>query len=209
MMMFHGSSSPGAIDKAREYAPDHEHGYCWTPQKMTPHDTPYILDNGAYRAFVRNEPWDVDRFVRRLREVETRMPQSPEFVVLPDVVADADSTYERSKYWSYLIDETKALACQDGMTPTKACNVALDIGCDWLFVGGTIEWKRRNAKELVETAHENGLKCHIARPGPGNLAWLEEIDADSMDTSSIASNETWDRLIDMKEQQSIYRYDGR
>ena len=46
--LYYTGASPNNLRKARDHAPSHTHGYGWTPQKMTPHDAPFFLDNGAY-----------------------------------------------------------------------------------------------------------------------------------------------------------------
>jgi len=193
MRIYHGSSSPSVIDRAEAAAPGHTHGYCWTPQKMTPHDSPYILDNGAWRAFKRSEPWDVDAFVARLGQLDT-MPRGPDFVVLPDVVTDPEQTVERASKWAPIIDRDTALPVQDGLDPERAVEVCDRLDATTIFVGGTHEFKRRHGTDFVTTAHDHGLNCHLARPGPKGLLWAEEIGADSADTSSIAADESYERL---------------
>lgn len=192
MKIYHGATSPNGLDEARAIAPDWEHGYCWIPKKMTPHDAPYILDNGAYGAYTRGEPWDVDAFVKRLNQIPD-MPREPDFVVLPDVVADSDSTDKRAEIWSEQIDYRTAFPVQDGHSPTSALNHAEDIGAEVIFVGGTVEWKRRNAEDFVDECRDRGLDVHIARPG--NINWIKDVQPDSVDTSSYARG-AWDRFAE-------------
>lgn len=193
MRIYHGSSSPSVIERATAAAPSHTHGYCWTPTKMTPHDTPFILDNGAWRAFARNEPWDVDAFVGRLSQLDS-MPRPPDFVVLPDVVTNPEQTVERATQWAGVIDQPTALPVQDGIEPKRAVDVCDRLDAETLFVGGTVQWKRRSAEKFVNAAHEHGFDCHLARPGPKGLVWADEIGADSVDTSRIACDEQYHRL---------------
>lgn len=190
MKVYHGSSSPSAIEKARAIAPEWTHGYCWTPYKMTPHDTPYILDNGAFSAYKNGEVWDVDGFVSRLNQLPD-MPREPEFVVLPDVVADSERTNRRAEVWAERIEYPTAFPVQDGHTPTSALNHAEKIDAETIFVGGTIEWKRRNAHDFVDEAHSRGLDVHVARPT--DAIWPREIGADSFDTASYAAG-AWERF---------------
>jgi hypothetical protein len=193
MRIYHGSSSPSVIERATEAAPSHTHGYCWTPQKMTPHDTPYILDNGAFSAFKNDRPWDVDAFVGRLSQLDS-MPRPPDFVVLPDVVTNPEKTAERAAKWAGVIDETTAYPVQDGVEPEDAISTADRLGAETIFIGGTMHWKYRVADDFVKTAHQHGLEAHLARPGPKGLVWADSINADSADTSSIAANENYERL---------------
>jgi len=193
MRIFHGATSPTAIGRAEAAAPSHTHGYCWTPQKMTPHDTPYILDNGAWSAFKNSEPWDVDAFVARLGQLDT-MPREPDFVVLPDVVTNPEQTVERAGKWAPMIDADTALPVQDGLEPERAVEVCERLDAKTIFVGGTHEFKRTHGRGFVETAHDRGLNCHIARPGPKGLLWADELNADSVDTTRIVVDEQYDRL---------------
>jgi hypothetical protein len=191
MIIYHGHPSPATIESCREAAPSHTHGAEWSPAKMTPHDWPYILDNGAFTAFKHGEPWDTDAFVNRLGDLDT-MPRPPEFVVLPDVVTNPEATEQRARKWAKIIDWPTAYPVQDGVTPDDAVTIAAEVDAEYLFVGGTVEWKRRNAAAFVEMAHDHGLKCHIGRPG--NLLWAEGIGADSVDTTSIAHDQSFGRL---------------
>jgi len=193
MRIYHGCTSPTAISRAEEAAPSHTHGYCWTPQKMTPHDAPYILDNGAWSAFVNSEPWNVDGFVARLGQLDT-MPRGPDFVVLPDVVTNPEQTVERATKWASIIDAGTAFPVQDGLKPERAVTICERLDATTLFVGGTHEFKRTHGCEFVETAHDHALDCHIARPGPKGLLWADKLNADSVDTTRIVVDEQYDRL---------------
>ena len=191
MKIYHGHPSPNSMEQCREAAPSYTHGAEWSHQKMTPHDWPYILDNGAFHAYVNGVPWDATAFVGRLKQIET-MPRDPDFVVLPDVVTDPESTKKRSQQWAGVVDYTTAFSVQNGINPDEAVEFADRVGAEYLFVGGTARWKRRNAETFVESAHDHGLKCHIGRPG--DLVWARDIGADSVDTISIVRNESWGRL---------------
>lgn len=190
MKIYHGTTGAD-LQEARSHAPSHTHGNCWTPDKMTPKDRPYILDNGAYRCFIRNEPWDADAFVGRLTQLAS-MPRDPDFVILPDVVTNPSKTRERAIKWAGVIDYTTAYPAQDGVEPEEAVELADRTDSETIFVGGTVEWKRRIGEDMVETAHDHGLRCHIGRPG--DLTWAYSIGADSVDTTSIIRDKSWHRL---------------
>lgn len=78
MRLYHGCPSPKNMRRARVAAPSHVHGACWTPHKMTPHEWPYFIDNGAY-----TETFDRSEWLDTLDAVDEKMPHRPEFVVLP------------------------------------------------------------------------------------------------------------------------------
>lgn len=205
MIIYHGHPSPRSIEACRDAAPSFTHGAEWSPPKMTPHDWPYILDNGAFHAYVNNVPWDADAFVGRISQIES-MPRDPDFVVLPDVVTNPERTKERAQKWADMIQYRTAFPCQDGMKPEDAVEFADRVGAEALFIGGTREWKQRNAEAFVDAAHAAGLDCHIGRPG--DLTWAEKTGADSVDTSTIVQDEAWHKLEQLEGQESLAQWGG-
>lgn len=202
MIIYHGHPSPNSIEACREAAPSHTHGAEWSPAKMTPHDWPYIVDNGAFAAFKHDKPWNQDEFLATVSEVE-KMPREPDFVVLPDVVASPQATYDRSEIWADWIDYSTAMAVQDGMDPEEAVVFADRIGAETIFVGGTVDWKRRVAEDFVTAAHDHGLRCHIGRPN--DLTWAKNTGADSVDTTTIVQDENWGKLRTLEQQSTLRR----
>lgn len=200
MIIYHGHPSPNSIESCREAAPSHTHGAEWSHQKMTPHDWPYILDNGAYHAYVNGVPWDADAFVGRLAQVES-MPRDPDFVVLPDVVTNPERTKERAQQWANIIDYRTAFPVQDGIQPDDAVEFADRLGAEVLFVGGTVGWKRKVSEEFVEVGHDHGFDVHIGRPG--NLTWAKRTGADSVDTTTIVQDQAWHKLEQLEAQQTL------
>jgi hypothetical protein len=63
MRLYYTGASPANVRKAREHAPSHSHG--WTPQKMTPHDAPYFLYNGAY-----TDSYDAEAYYGTIHRIE-------------------------------------------------------------------------------------------------------------------------------------------
>lgn len=198
MKIYHGQCSPNDIKQCYDAAPSFTHGYEWNPDYMTPHDAPYILDNGAFKAYRDGVPWDADAFVGRLGQLDT-MPRDPDFVVLPDVVTNPDRTKERASKWAGVIDYPTAFCAQDGVEPQEAVEFAERIDAEVVFVGGTAEWKRRHADEFVDAAHDSGLKCHIGRPG--DLVWANSIGADSVDTTTIVRSPAYHKLERLENSQ--------
>lgn len=199
-----GAISPNDIRRARESAPSYRFGATWTPQKMTHHDWPYIIDNGVWSAWANDETWSEDGWLGMLKEIK-QMPKEPEFVVLPDVIGKGEESLQRSKkYVGYAEQHTTALAVQDGMNTENAVREAVDMGCEWIFVGGTAAWKRNTADKYVMTPHDYGLECHVAGPGlPDGLLWAERIGADSVDTTTIARSGSYRHLRTIEEQQRL------
>lgn len=202
MRIYHGSSYQDALERCRQVAPSHNHGFCWIPSKMTAIDEPYILDNGAFSAFANGVPWDPDGFVRRLGELD-RMPREPDFVILPDVVANPEMTKERSRKWASIINHRTAVACQDGHGPDEMVEFAAEVDAEVLFIGGTSRWKRRHAAKFVTAAHQRGLDAHIGRPN--DLTWARDTGADSVDTTTIVTG-SWHKLRDLEQNSSLTRF---
>lgn len=199
-----GQTSPTALQNAREAAPSYRYGYTWLPEYMTPHDTPYIFDNGVFGAWRNDKTWSHHLWMSGLDDLDD-MPRNPEFVVLPGVVGEAEQSLARSQRYADRVDGyTKALAVQDGMDVENAVVEAIELDCEWIFVGGTMAWKRRYADRFVMTAHDYGLKCHIARPGlPDGLMWAERVGADSVDTTTIARGQSYHHLETLEEQTEL------
>src|SRR6056297_3371219 len=131
MRIYHGCPSPKKLERARETAPNYEHGAQWNPDKMTPHDVPYIVDNGAWSASHNDEFWEPEPFFDRLTEIEEKMPREPDFVVLPDVPGEPDATLEMSLHYSRRVSDfgyDYYLPVQRGVNPEGAAILADDIG---------------------------------------------------------------------------------
>lgn len=190
MRIYHGCSSPSPVRKCREAAPSYVHGACWTPAKMTPHDWPYIVDNGAF-----TDSFDRDEWLSLLDDVQERMPFPPDFVVLPDEFNDAEGTIERHREFISDVRERglpAAPVLQPGMNISTQIALYDRLGVDTLFVGGEGRWQRAHGTEIVKTAHDYGLRVHIGNPGgKEEFLWWSKAGVDSIDTSSIVQNQYW------------------
>lgn len=211
LTIYHGMPSRPRFRRiSTQYADVARHGAMWTPDKLTPTAAPWALDNGAFVAWQNDEEWSAQAWIDTIRRAERlineeRMPR-PDFAVLPDVVGDARETYRRSEAYRRAVPrEWEAyLAVQDGMEPGRAVRFADDLLCDGVFVGGTIEWKRRHAKEFVREAHARELDCHIARPSmPDGLLWARDIGADSVDLTTVVRNQSYHHLDALRSQAQL------
>jgi hypothetical protein len=110
-------------------------------ERPYPH-LPYALDNGAFGAWTNNIPWDREAFITHI-ERYAFLQLRPQWVVVPDVVADRELTIARWNHWAPLLKSdyhlNLAIAVQDGMTPADV--EALEPRADVVFVGGSTEWK--------------------------------------------------------------------
>jgi hypothetical protein len=201
VIIYHGHPSEPSLEKCRTLAPSYDHGAEFSAKSARrTYDEPYIIDNGAFAAFKNDEAWDRDAFEEMLAWAHDHQ-RDPDFVVIPDVVGDADATFDRSEAWATRIDFTTYLAVQDGMGFERATDFARDIGAAGLFVGGSKDWKRSTAHLWVQHAHDSNLKCHIARPW--DLKAADELGADSVDTTTIVAWGSWEKLRQLECQQTL------
>lgn len=109
-------------------------GYRTPPEGMD-----IALDNAAFSAHITGIPWCGLRFNMFLRSVLAKNV-TPRWLVVPDVVADAEKTLQSWNEWSPRLRAEYgwklAFAVQDGM---ESEDVPKDA--DLIFIGGTTEWK--------------------------------------------------------------------
>lgn len=204
MIIYHGNPNLSDIEAARDAAPSYTHRAEYDIESFRLNTgLRFILDNGAFNCYRKNKPWDASLFVRRLNQLPEKA-HAPDWVILPDVVTDPRGTYRRAKEWAPWIDHPTLYPCQDGVSPQRACDIAAELDAGGLFIGGTVAWKRDTAAAFVEAAHDNGLHAHIARPT--DIAWAESTGCDSVDTTSIVRNQSFDKLRQIEEQDGLDAY---
>lgn len=109
------------------------------------------------------------------------------FVAAPDVVGDGAATlavlqpmasYIRALGWPV------ALVGQDGM---ENMTVPWD-DVDWLFVGGSTEWKMgAGAEALIREAQSNGVRVHVGRVNSGaRFRHFRALGCDTADGTFVA-----------------------
>lgn len=139
---------------------------------------PFGLDNGCWSSSGWNETqW------RRTLERYADVPGCL-FAVVPDVVANAAATDELWDRWAPVVRD-------HGYRPAYV----LQNGCEQLppdaeasFTGGTTSWKLgEEARELVRTAKERGLWCHMGRVNSLRRLRIAALDGyDSVDGTYLA-----------------------
>lgn len=138
-------------------------GHLWSPpRKITiyPHLN-YVLDNGRYAAAVAGRRWDEAAYLKWVTHC-LRLARKPMFVTVPDVPWAAKATLDEWKRWHENIDvlmpqKTKiplAFVLQNGIDLDQVPERA-----DWLFVGGTDEWRYPRLREIVQI----GRPVHVGR----------------------------------------------
>lgn len=143
----------------------------------------YALDNGAWTAHVRGEPFDVSAFERALDPLGA----DADFVVAPDIVAGGLASLRLSESWLARLDTARRVLVpvQDGVTPADIAGLVSDrIG---VFVGGSTEWKLRKLATWGRWCRERGVWCHVGRVNTGRrIAACEAAGITSFDGSSAS-----------------------
>lgn len=118
----------------------------------------WAMDNGAY---TDTYPGD-DAYLSTLTRYAEHRDRCL-FVAAPDVVGDADATLAQFAPMARRIRAAGwpvALVGQDGMENREAPWALVD----WLFVGGSTEWKLGvGAETLIRQAQEHGKRVHVGR----------------------------------------------
>lgn len=138
---------------------------------------PYALDNGRFPAWSSGKEWDLEAYLSLL---EWSMDASikPLWVLVPDIVADAEGTLREWDLWSTAILElipgaTLAFAAQDGMSPDD-----VPANADVVFIGGSTEWKRQAIRPFC-AAHP---RVHVGRINTYRwLCYCADAGAESVD----------------------------
>jgi hypothetical protein len=158
-------------------------GECTCRGELPPRRFPWFFDNGAFRDWTAEKPFNEPAFIRDLERLR-EMP-AMDFLVAPDVVAGGMQSLDTSISWLQRIEANTAspifIAVQDGMTPEGIAD-RLD-GFAGIFVGGTLPWKLRTGHLWCDMAHKRGLICHIGRVGTAKrVHWARRAKADSIDS---------------------------
>jgi hypothetical protein len=163
--------------------------------ELPPRRQGWAYDNGAYKDWKADKPFDLVRYTRDLRRIRNEALK-PDFIVLPDVPGDGKAslafTLEWLEWTQATIDDDAQplyLAVQDGMEPANICGITAEIS--GIFVGGTLDWKLVWGGTWAKWAHRRGLKCHVGRVGTAQrVRWAQKIEADSIDSCQPLRNET-------------------
>lgn len=135
-------------------------GYLDTPAQgnRRPHGVTWAADNGCFgKGYPGDDEW--------LAWLTTNAGDAASclFAVAPDVVGDAEATWERSAPFLPLIGALgypAALVAQDGMEQMAVDWDTFDV----LFIGGSTDWKLgAAARRLVAEAKTRGKHVHMGR----------------------------------------------
>jgi hypothetical protein len=145
-----------------------------------------MLDNGAYPAYRRGEELTLSQQLDGIHAALDAIP-TLEWIVAPDVVADARQTWARIcactlELETYGLDRL-LLPVQDGMDIEAVAKRALELQCG-VFVGGS-GWKFKN-RALLELAPFDLRWIHVGQANSlGQLEAAARGGADAVDSSSF------------------------
>lgn len=83
-----------------------------------PRGLPYAIDNGRFSVWLKKQEWDGDLY-QQILNLADGLEYPPLFAIVPDVVADARTTFREWNKWHVTLKDRNwdlALAVQDGMT---------------------------------------------------------------------------------------------
>ena len=197
-MVYTGHSAGKRLEKQREMGLGVMLHSC--PSKMPNRDAAGLrcaLDNGAFSCWQRGFPFQADVFREAIGKAY-RSGITLDFLVCPDMVARGHKSLDFSMEWArgeLRSAPRLALAVQDGMQPQDLADRNAHRHFSHIFVGGTVDWKWQTAQTWIDWAHNHGMKCHIGRCGTvDKLKAAERMGADSVDCTTIARHEYWDRI---------------
>lgn len=143
---------------------------------------PYALDNGAWTAFQKGEPFDVAAFERAVQWGAA----AADWLIVPDIVGGGLASLRFSMDWAPRLAGLcpLLLAVQDGMTPA---DVAPIVGAQLgIAVGGSTEWKEQSLPAWGALARETGAYLHVLRVNTcRRIDLCRDAGAHSFDGSSV------------------------
>jgi hypothetical protein len=164
----------------------------------------YALDNGAWPAFSQGIEWSAEAFEDALEE----FGPAADFIVVPDVVADAAASLELTREWlprmlkrPDLAGVPLLIAVQDGMTQAEIGGILeLDRRLG-IFIGGSTEWKVPAIIPWARWAKDLGRYVHVGRVNTARRIRLCAAGgADSFDGTSATR---WAKSITMLDQARL------
>jgi len=196
---------PGAGPKTRlNFCRLNGIGFLYSPNRPElpkPEDRNYIVDNGAYRAYLSGKIMDTKDFYVFIGKIQ-KCAYPPYFVCIPDIVAGGMESWKFSLKHIGKIPEgmKKYFVVQDGQYPSLIEETVLPL-VDGLFVGGSTIWKWRTAHNWVALAHEHKKKCHIGRVGTWrNFLRAYTLGADSVDGSTLMRHNCLHKILEWRKE---------
>lgn len=144
----------------------------------------WCLDNGAWTAHQKNEPFDAAAFLTAYRQIGP----GADFCILPDIVAGGLDSLAYSLLWREKLGDSLCpllLAVQDGMAPADVGHlVGRYLG---IFVGGTTKFKEQTLPQWGRLARICGAYLHVGRVNTARRVKLCAMaGANSIDGTSVS-----------------------
>jgi hypothetical protein len=144
----------------------------------------YALDNGAWSAFVQQQPFDEAAFMVAL----DKLGEGADWIVLPDIVAGGLASLDFSLRWMERLKgmPTRILiAVQNGMQVGDVAGLLSPaVG---IFIGGTTEWKEATAQAWGSLARRRHCHLHVGRVNSARrIRICAAAGADSFDGSGVS-----------------------
>lgn len=191
-------------------------GECTTRGQLPNRRGPWFYDNGAFEDWRKGEPFDYLQFSRDMRAIRLwqdsegiplHRPRggqrltSPDFIVLPDLVAQGARSLEFSAEHMEDCRPTGAplyVAVQDGMTADQVTRFVRRWHLDGLFVGGSLPWKLETGGAWCALGRELAIPVHVGRVGTfERVLWARDIGAASIDSSlPLWAEDKLDRFLE-------------
>lgn len=168
--------------------------------QRNPKGLPFALDNGRFAAWEKKKPWKAKDYLLFLDWIATKIDYDPDWAIVPDVVADADRTFEWWDKWTPRVKSygfKLALAVQNGMTPelVKKLRPKPEV----IFVGGTTEWKW----QTVRLWCKNFPRVHVGRVNTHKNLWrAHQAGAESTDGTGWRFNKQAAQLVEYLKRSS-------
>lgn len=153
-----------------------------TPACLRSEGFRYGLDNGAWSAHQHGKRLDICAFERAV----DGMGRAADWIVCPDVVADAAATLGMAEQWLPRLSKFRVLlAVQDGMTSD---DVAPWLGSSvGIFVGGSTEWKLQTLPYWGAVSRDRKCHLHVGRVNTWTrIAACRAAGAHSFDGTSVS-----------------------
>jgi hypothetical protein len=162
----------------------------------------YGIDNGAWTAYQRGEPWNPQAFERVVAELGA----GATFIVAPDIVGGGLASLRLSESWLPRlagIGRRRLVPVQDGMTPADVEPLlGEDVG---IFVGGLTPFKLATMPSWASAARRCGAYCHVGRVNTARRIKLCAMaGADSFDGTSGSKFASTIPMLDNARRQSAW-----
>ena len=159
---------------------------------------PVILDNGAWPAFVAGRAQDFGEQLEGLHEGIEALGDQLQWVIAPDVVADAGKSWSRTLSSLTCLHEQRGrllFPVQDGSCLRDYVDLVRDQG-GGLFVGGSTKRFKRRAVERIR-AIDADVFIHVGRISKEReLMHAASHGVDSFDTTTFMRRQDQNKAID-------------